>query len=487
MTIAKPTNELGRRRFLTGTACALPLTYLNRAHAAGPVAPAPPPTPRPADNPLSGIAPHKVVQSYKSRHLADLSDRHLCAAATRIVAEPDENPSSFTLHAPLELMARFSLLPLVRPADREMARMQIVASVAAYQEEAKPTPLPTAHAPFPDLATAEREMAAAHKAADSARLEAMTLQLARQAGNAAVVRILTPVALPSLGAAAHAHIGLWLLLRHGGSGGDAQAAALLRNAVRMVASEPGARLKSFSGMDLRIAKPARGSVDVAGEILTKLATAPDIGKEETHGIRGLMEAAERSGVADRLFGELMRTHLVDDDIDAGFRAIAKVAAHIMLQSDNLDAHRMTQPQAAFGLSHYHPARKLALGSALVWITGYRAEGDKSRLDFDFQPPPAPPGMGLREALEAAPEVAASRFWWSAPEEAGQAYELLATEAAVRGKQHFVKYTRACFDMAALHPPDERLYLAAAAHKASKEIRNTPRSKLTESLSGKRSG
>lgn len=48
-----------------------------------------------------------------------------------------------------ELMARSGLLPRVTPADRELARMQMVASGAAYQAGVTSLPAPQPISLFP--------------------------------------------------------------------------------------------------------------------------------------------------------------------------------------------------------------------------------------------------------------------------------------------------------------------------------------------------
>jgi hypothetical protein len=54
--------------------------------------------------------------------------------------------------------------------------------------------------------------------------------------------------------------------------------------------------------------------------------------ESGGGIRSIMEAGERTGTIDRLFGAFIRSDLTDNDIDGGFRAIARVSAHVMIQA-----------------------------------------------------------------------------------------------------------------------------------------------------------
>jgi hypothetical protein len=72
-------------------------------------------------------------------------------------------------------------------------------------------------------------------------------------------------------------------------------------------------------------------------------------------IRELVEAGEKTGNVDALFGDFIRHNLSRPQIDAAFRAVLRVSAHGMLQ-DDLDqakfgwSHCLTLPQSAFGLS-----------------------------------------------------------------------------------------------------------------------------------------
>jgi hypothetical protein len=287
-----------------------------------------------------------------------------------------------------------------------------------------------------------------------------------------VARALAPLALPALTAASHTHIGLWLLLRHGGD------VALLRGAVRKLAADPGARLKSFSGMDMRGRGKGPGPATVEREVLSKLTDPPHVAAPDRGGIRGVMETGERTGTIDKLFASLIAAELSDAEIDAGFRAVARVSATMALQSRSTDAHPLTIPQAAWGLSSSHIQRKLALACALVWITSYRIVGG-GRLEFNQQPRPPSGTMSLREAIDSGPEVAAARFWHARPEENAEVEHVLATEASVRGSQHLVKYTRACLDMTVLDPPSRRLHIAAAAVRNSLAAAKVPRKAILD--------
>ena len=115
-------------------------------------------------------------------------------------------------------MARYGLLRLVSPPERELARLQMIASAAATARVVRPVPLPRPVKPFPDLNVASAELARTFTQADADGMEALVLQIAEQFGTSSLVSLLTPLALPTLTGASHSHIGLWLLAaaRRGG-------------------------------------------------------------------------------------------------------------------------------------------------------------------------------------------------------------------------------------------------------------------------------
>lgn len=236
--------------------------------------------------------------------------------------------------------------------------------------------------------------------------------MGQQYGVPSLVHALTPKLLPALTSASHAHIGLWLLLRHGPAG-DTRDASLLRSAARKLAADPTGRLSSFAGMDIRGRKPSPKSAgQIEREIFARLADPPKADRPSISGIRGLMEAAESTGNADRYFGDLIRSELSEEQMDAAFRAIMRVSAHAMLQDDEDNAkfgwsHCFTLPQADCGLSSLGIDRKLGLATAMVWITAYRTILSDRALDFDYRPEPAT--ASLREALHSASDVAAAKL------------------------------------------------------------------------------
>ena len=125
----------------------------------------------------------KCVDEYKDRALGELSDAEIFDQVCPIVARPPvRDPTSFTLHAPLEVMARYGLLRLVDPSDRELARLQMVASAAVYGHQVDSMPAPTRMYSFPDATRAAEELASTFASGDADAMEALVLSVALQFG-----------------------------------------------------------------------------------------------------------------------------------------------------------------------------------------------------------------------------------------------------------------------------------------------------------------
>jgi hypothetical protein len=434
---------------------------------------------------IDTIDPKNVVEQYKDRALGELSDAELFDQVGPIVARPPvRGLTSFTLHAPLEVMARYGLMRLVVPSDRELARLQIVASAAVYGHQVDLMPDPARAYSFPDTNTAAGELASAFTSGDADGMEAMVLSIASQFGTKSLVNLLTPLALPTLTGASHSHIGLWLLLRHAEPAG-VENASLLRASARALAADPTGQMKSFQGMSIEGTRHLKTPPEqVCEEILDKLAD-PAKGTLCGQSIRELVEAGEKTGNVDTLFGDFIRHDLSQPQIDAAFRAVLRVSAHSMLQ-DDLDqakfgwSHCLNLPQSAFGLSSVTTNRRLALAAALVWIVAYRSVLSDRALDLGWHPQPIKDASVL-EALQTSPAAAASRVWQAPDRELSAIRRILATEASIRNDVHLVKYTRACLDMGAFDPEHVRLYLAAAAHLCAVWMAEAPRGTITEAL------
>jgi len=434
---------------------------------------------------IGGIDPKNVLDEYRGRALGELSDAEIFDQVCRIVAHPPARGlTSFTLHAPLEVMARYGLMRLVDPSDRELARLQMLASAAVYGHQVDLMPAPARVYSFPDANTAAAELASTFRDGDADGMEALVLSVALQFGTKSLVTLLTPLVLPTLTSASHSHIGLWLLLRHA-EPADVENASLLRAAARALAADPTGQMKSFQGMSIDGMQCLKTpSEQVFKELLDKLAN-PAKGTLGGESIRELVEAGEKTGNVDTLFGDFIRHDLSQPQIDAAFRAVLRISAHSMLQHDLEQAkfgwsHCLTLPQSAFGLSSVTTNRKLALAAALVWIMAYRSVLSDRALDPGWHPEPIQ-DASILDALQTSPAAAASRVWHAPDGELSTIRRILATEASVRNDIHLVKYTRACLDMGSFDPGQVRLYLAAAAHLCAVWMAEVPRATIAATL------
>ena len=199
--------------------------------------------PEPNAGILSGMPPDRVVESYHSHKLEALSEAELFRAAAHIVSKPKLEFSSFRMHAPLEIMARYNLLPLVSTSDRDLARIQIVATASHYQagEEVRP-PERILIARCSDAAAQLRR---AVQEGDVEHADALCLSLAGAGGLQELLDSITDLTLRTLTGAAHTHIGLMLMTRMSSEAGSA-ALGLARAGVRALAQEPGLNLKGIT-------------------------------------------------------------------------------------------------------------------------------------------------------------------------------------------------------------------------------------------------
>src|ERR1700710_632899 len=80
------------------------------------------------------IDPDAVHDAYVAREFDRLSDDQLFGIAAAIVSQPKHEPAdSFILHAPLELLARRSLLPIVPPGRQAAVRERMIWVAATYE------------------------------------------------------------------------------------------------------------------------------------------------------------------------------------------------------------------------------------------------------------------------------------------------------------------------------------------------------------------
>jgi len=188
-------------------------------------------------NPLHGIEMSRVEAEYQARALDTLSDAELVAHTGELISRPARHTTSFSLHAPLELLARSALLPAVAESRRRLARLQVVALAARYQTIAELQPSPP---PFTgSIADAVRELEAAIRAGDVERTDAIAGFFATSTRVHEALPAIADLVLGYLGSAAHAPILLMLVAR---AGAAVDSLPLLAGAVSGLAMAPAERV-----------------------------------------------------------------------------------------------------------------------------------------------------------------------------------------------------------------------------------------------------
>jgi hypothetical protein len=404
-------------------------------------------TSTPAD--LRGLDPAAIPVEYDRRVLASVSDSHLFDLAADVVGEPKAAPAdSFVLHAPLELLARRALLEYVEPARRQSARLRLVALAANY-EATGPGVSACPVRPFASPAAAVRGLSDAIDAGDLDGVDDAATWLGRHA-TADDLLPLADAMVPHLGAAAHAPIFLYALPRVAPR--SRPALGLLRPLARELAREPGWRVGWIE--DWRSRRTARGS------LVDALLATPRLGVPGSDFIYPLMHQVDASGVAAELLAPV-----IDDDRTEVSRSLLRVAAWSMLQDDPAYApygwtHCLTLAQAASGVATATPDPARTLAVAATYVVGFRAALSTGPVAPRYDP--APVAESARDALDAAPPVAAAAVHHAPAKALDPLVTELATRAALHEDAHVVKYTIACLDAAHADPAHGRLYLAAAA-------------------------
>nr|WP_315191559.1 hypothetical protein [uncultured Albidiferax sp.] len=355
------------------------------------------------------------------------SDLHLVSAvAAAITAPKQQAPSSFVLHAPLELLARAALLPRVEPSARDLARQQMAAIASRYAAEGLEVTLPSSTFPTPRRALDTLMAALRDGDADGCNgalaylLKALPLWELRTA--------LGDILAPQLGAAAHAPLLLAALPRFAhaipGLGG------LLHAPLRYVAHQAGLRLTWHS----QPGPEDRDGVDPVSTLWQRLAQVPTVPLAST-GIAHALLAVQDNGMATRLLAGPCRTLTVPQ----AQRVLLRLAALSMLQDTPRHApygwtHCLTLPQAV--LAHADASRD---PQALVAIAATQVLAFRATL-----------GTVALEAMDtvADPDISVTA---------------LASHAATHPDAHLAKYTLACLDAAGNDPQAAPLFLAAAAH------------------------
>ena len=406
---------------------------------------------------LTDIEPETAAASYRTLGLDRWTDVELLQAAAAIISKPKlKVRDSFELHAPLELLARYSLLPLVAPEDRDLARIRIVAAAVTYRSGS-----PAANdadglvVAMESPAQLIARLRQAIKDGNVAESDALFMALSTRADPAMLVGSIADLTLRTLTSAAHAHIGLMLIARLGADI-TVDVLRLARAVVRALATDPLAELAITTGA---------GRLD---ELEHAMATVPSVALS-AGGIMPIMRATEGAGRINDILGSRFSADTDSGPWEDAVRTSCRVAAAAMLRDNRQHAkygwsHCLTFPQAAWALarsSSDQALRRQAARSAITWVVGFRSTLGQTQLDTRLVPKRV--DISLREALTQDPEIAASVAWHADSKERHQMAAILATEASIGTDAHLCKYTLACFDASRLDAEAAPLYYAAAAY------------------------
>ena len=404
-------------------------------------------------NPLDHIDPDDIAGAWTARHLDRMTDAELLRAACQLLSIPrNEAANSFTLHAPLELMARAELLRSVSAQRRESARQRIAHIAATWSTTDRPTETSddTAHGEQPLDALTE---ALRHGDPETADRAFVSLCATRDQDH--IVDDLVDVVLPCLGGAAHGAIFLELLPRFRPTG--INPALMARTLLREIAHHPDDRLRWFD-------QPR--SEAAAGVSLTDRLVSPTADNEpSSHFVQPTMALVDDSGLAHRTLADV--THRLS--IDDARRQLLTTAAMSMLQDTPANApygwtHCLTLPQATLAVAHQTTDAQRTIDVAATYVLGYRATQSSGPIDPSWEPDP--PRRFVDEVTHLDPSVAAATAWHAKPGRRAHITQQLIDHAAPHHDAHLAKYTLACIDAAARDPASGRLYLAAAAYLAA---------------------
>ena len=404
-------------------------------------------------NLLDHLGPDDITDAWSARGLDRLSDAELLRAACRLLSIPRSGEAnSFTLHAPLELMARAQLLPLVSAQWREPARQRIARVAAAWSATDRPAE------PSDDTASEVEPLPALTEAVrhgDPETADRAFVALCARRGQDQVVDDIVDVLLPRLGGAAHGAIFLELLPRFRATG--INPALMARTLIRDIANHPDHRLRWFD-------QPRPEVAD--GVSLTDRLVSPAADSEpSSHYVQPTMALVDESGLAHRTLADVTPGLSIAE----ARRQLLPIAAMSMLQDAPANApygwtHCLTLPQATLTVAHRASDAQRAVDVAATYVLGYRATQSSGPIDPGWEPDR--PGRVVDEVTQLDPSVAAATAWHAKPDRRADITRQLIDHAAPHHDAHLAKYTLACIDASAHDPSNARLYLAAAAYLAA---------------------
>ena len=389
----------------------------------------------------------ETSDAWERSPLASLPDKALIAAAIAVITPPKiAQPSSFVLHAPLELLARVALLPYLAAEAYPQARRQLAAVAVRYTHAGPSIDDPKITHTSTDTALSVLIGSLDEGNADG--VDSALLFLLPRMPLFDLRRALVDHIAPCLGAAGHAPILLAALAANNGF----NASRLLRAPLRTLTASADVRLTWFQTKE-RTAT----SIDET-TLFDRLVAPPRVAASSTS-IAPMVLAVEQSGDATRLLQEPIRALSAQN----AEQILLRVAAYSMLQDDPTQApygwtHCLTLPQGLLRNVDASSNHHALIAVAATHVLACRAALGKVAISTN---PPLP--TSHKNLGDADPKTAASIAFHANPAQRKEIITTLATEAAIHHDAHLVKYTLACFNAAANDPAAARLFIAAAAY------------------------
>jgi hypothetical protein len=396
-----------------------------------------------------GIDPDDIEGEYDRLGLTDLSDAQLFDRAADAVSIPKQEPAnSFVLHAPLELMARRLLLPVVSPHHRRAARQRMMWVAAMYERAGDPVE-PVPPVTCDSVADAHAALVDALGAGDLEAVDAAAAKFLEQATVDEIME-LAGSTIDMLAAAGHAPIGFFLANRLATT--SRSSLALLRPVLRELARAPQLRVRWVGG--------AGTPTGDENSFASALAGTPKLGLPGSDFIFPMVSQVDNGELARDLI-----EHTIPADVTTAAAVTLRVAAHSMLQDDPRYApygwtHCLTLPHAIFEIMPWLSDRHAAAAIAATYVVGFRAAEGTRAVETRWKPEPV--SITPLDALDQGPDAAGASWYHASDAARSQALPELVGRAARHQDAHLVKYTLACLAAAARHRAERSLYLAAAA-------------------------
>ncbi len=393
----------------------------------------------------------KTGDAWERSPLASLPDTELIAAAIAVITPPKiAQPSSFVLHAPLELLARAALLPYVAAKAYPQALRQIAAVAVRYTHAGPSIDDPKITHTSTD--TALSVLIGSLNEGNADGVDNALLFLLPRMPLFDLRRALVDHITPCLGAAGHAPILIAALAANNGI----NASGLLRAPLRTLTASADVRLTWFQTQE-------RTATSIDETTLFDRLAAPSRVTAPSTSIAPMVLAVEQSGDATRLLQEPIRALSAQNAAQNAEQILLRVAAYSMLQDDPTQApygwtHCLTLPQGLLRNVDASSNHHALIAVAATHVLASRAVLGKVAINAN---PPLP--TSHKNLDDADPKTAASIAFHANPAQRKEIITTLATEAAIHHDAHLVKYTLACFNAAANDPAAAPLFIAAAAY------------------------